>query len=217
MRATGNSGTRCSTSSKSTATIGSLSHIEFGPADLDAAIAELDARYLAGEAAAHANAWSLVATTFAAANRHQLPPTTPDWVNVDHRRVTTIESGELTESFKAAFDVVPDLRVHIEAVHRLSDLGAVVTYTAQGSSKEGFAAEWREIALMSIEGDKFSRNELFDEARPRCRVSKIRRTPQPGNATREHGERSGGALPGVHRCRGLGCDGSSVGRRCLDR
>jgi class 3 adenylate cyclase len=139
-----------------------VSAVMFECDDIDAAFAELEARYLAGEGSEHTEAWSLIAETFAAANRHQWPPTTPDWVNIDHRRVTTIEAGDLTESFNAAFDVVPDLRVYVEAVHRLSDHAAVVTYAASGTSKDGFGAEWREIALMSIEGDKFSRNELFD-------------------------------------------------------
>ena len=41
--------------------------------DFDAAIAELDARYLAGEAAAHAHTWSVIAEAYAAINRHELP------------------------------------------------------------------------------------------------------------------------------------------------
>ena len=32
----------------------------------------------------------------------------------------------------------PDARVYIEAVHRLSNLGAVVTQAANGTSQEGF-------------------------------------------------------------------------------
>ena len=54
--------------------------------DIDAAFEELDARYLAGEAAAHAHTWSVIAGAYAALNRHELPATTPDWVNIDHRR-----------------------------------------------------------------------------------------------------------------------------------
>ena len=54
--------------------------------DIDAAFAELDARYLAGEAAAHAHTWSVIARAYAALNRRELPATTPDWVNIDHRR-----------------------------------------------------------------------------------------------------------------------------------
>ena len=31
--------------------------------------------------------WSAITRAFAAINRHELPATTPDWVNIDHRRV----------------------------------------------------------------------------------------------------------------------------------
>ena len=60
--------------------------VSFDLDDIDAAFEELDARYLAGEAAAHAHTWSVIAGAYAALNRHELPPTTPDWVNIDHRR-----------------------------------------------------------------------------------------------------------------------------------
>ena len=33
-----------------------------------------------------------------------------------------------------------------------------------GTSQEGFDAEWRMINLMTVEGDLISRGELFDEA-----------------------------------------------------
>ena len=63
----------------------------FDADDLDAAFAELDARYLAGEAAAHAHTWSVIAQAYAVFNRHELPPTTSDWVKIDHRRVAMFE------------------------------------------------------------------------------------------------------------------------------
>ena len=48
--------------------------------DFDAAIAELDARYLAGEAAAHAQTWSAISEVYAAINRARAcPRPTPDW------------------------------------------------------------------------------------------------------------------------------------------
>ena len=47
--------------------------VVFDPDDIDAAIAELDARYLAGEAAAHAHTWSVITEAYAAFNRHELP------------------------------------------------------------------------------------------------------------------------------------------------
>ena len=65
---------------------------------------------------------------------------------------------------RAIWDLTPDLSIHIEAVHRLSNFGAVVTYTAHGTSPEGFDAEWRMIELLTVEGDRINRCEIFDEA-----------------------------------------------------
>ena len=50
-----------------------VAHVEFDPNDIDAAFEELDARYLAGEAAAHAHTWSVIAQAYAAFNRHEFP------------------------------------------------------------------------------------------------------------------------------------------------
>ena len=47
--------------------------VMFDPDDIDAAFEELDARYLAGEAAAHAHTWSVIARAYAALNRRELP------------------------------------------------------------------------------------------------------------------------------------------------
>jgi hypothetical protein len=138
--------------------------LQFDADDIDAAFAELDARYLAGEAAEHSHTWSLIARASAVFNRHVMPPTTPDWVNIDHRKVTAFAPGEMTPYMRATFDVAPDIKFYIEAVHRLTDLGAVFTQPGRGISHEGFEGEWRDIILMSIEGDQFNRCELFDEA-----------------------------------------------------
>ena len=125
-----------------------VASVAFDPDDIDAAFEELDARYLAGEAAAHAHTWSVIAQAYAALNRHELPPTTPDWVNIDHRRVAPFASGDLIAYIRATWDLTPDLSIYIEAVHRLSDLGAVVTHVANGTSQEGFDAEWRAIDIL---------------------------------------------------------------------
>ena len=45
----------------------------FDPDDIDAAFEELDARYLAGEAAAYAHTWSVITEAYAALNRRELP------------------------------------------------------------------------------------------------------------------------------------------------
>ena len=42
--------------------------------DIDAAFEELDARYLAGEAAAHAHTWSVIAEAYAGVQPARIPP-----------------------------------------------------------------------------------------------------------------------------------------------
>lgn len=138
--------------------------VVFDPDDLDAAFAELDARYLAGEAAAHAHTWSAITRAYATLNHHELPETTPDWVNIDHRRGRSWAPGDMIPYVHATWDVTPDLSYYAAAVHALSDVGAIVTRAAQGTSQEGLYAEWREIALLMFEGDLISHCEMFDES-----------------------------------------------------
>jgi hypothetical protein len=141
-----------------------VARVGFDVDDIDGAFAELDARYLAGEAADYAHTWSAVVGAFAAINRHEFPPTTPDWVNVDHRRATPFAPNDLSEIINTSMDLTPDLRSHVETVHLLRDFGAVVTQVSYGTSHEGFDAEWRFINLLTFEGDLINRVELFDDA-----------------------------------------------------
>ena len=125
--------------------------ITFDPDDFDAAIAELDSRYLAGEAAAHGRTWSAISGGYAAINRHELPLTTPDCVNIDRRREIAMGVGDLIAHIGAGLDRDQDYKVYVEAVHRLTNPGAVVTYAAYETSQEGFDAEWRGIAVFTVE------------------------------------------------------------------
>ena len=136
----------------------------FDPEDIDAAFAELDARYLAGEASTYARTWSLVAAAFDAINRHEFPELTPDWVNIDHRRGATFAAGDMTAYLNDLLDDTPDINVYSEAVHRLNNLGAVIAQVGHGTSEQGLQAEWREIGIFAFDGDLLSRYELFDAA-----------------------------------------------------
>ena len=161
--------------------------------DFDDAITELDARYLAGEAAAHALTWSLVMRAFAAINRHELPQLKPDWVNIDHRRGAAFAPGEMTAFVHDLFEDAPDVNVYIESVHRVRGLGVIVTQRAHGISQEGFEAEWREIGIFMFEGDLLSRCELFDEADLDAALAKFdqlsRSAPRLENAASQAAER----------------------------
>ena len=75
-----------------------------------------------------------------------------------------IAAGDLTAYIRASWRPHTEHHRYIEAVHRLSDLGAVVTHVAHGTSQEGFDAEWRQIDILTVEGDRINRIEIFDEA-----------------------------------------------------
>ena len=85
--------------------------------DIDAAFEELDARYLAGDAAAHANTWSVIAAAHAGFNRQELPAAA-DWVTIDHRPLVAIGFNDLPATIRAVWDLTPDVSIHVEAVHR---------------------------------------------------------------------------------------------------
>ena len=138
--------------------------VSFDPDDIDAAFEELDARYIAGEAANQAHTWSVIARTNAAFNRREPLLTTSDWVNIDRRRLSMIEEGGLSTTVRDAWDLTPDISARIEKVHRLTNLGAVFTQATRGTSQEGFDAEWPVIGILTVEGDLVNRCELFDEA-----------------------------------------------------
>ena len=173
--------------------------------DFDSATAELDARYLAGEAAPHAHTWSVIAGAYAALNRHEFPATTPDWVDIDHRGETAFGAGDLKAYLRAGLEPDQDINVYIEAVHRLTDVGAVFTYAAHETSHEGFDAEWRGATLMTVDGEMVSRSQVFDEADIHTALAKFDQLsrPAPGleNAASQVSERymaHFAAATGVH-------------------
>ncbi len=136
--------------------------VAFDPDDIDAAFAELDARYLAGEAGAHSRTWAAIVSGYSRFNQEERP--TADWVNVDHRRGTPFASSHLNDVIRGAKDLTPDMCVRIEAVHRLENFGAVITNVSDGTSQDGIGAEWRMIQVLTLEGDRVIRCELFDES-----------------------------------------------------
>ncbi len=111
--------------------------VVFDLEDFDAATAELDARYLAGEAAAHADTWSVITGFFAAHNRREIAATTTDAVSLDHRRGAAFAPGEGFEYIRVGWDLGQDLDIYIEIAHRLNDLGAVFTYAATWNLPRG--------------------------------------------------------------------------------
>ncbi len=148
-----------------------VASVTFDLDEIDAAFAELDARYIAGEAAAHAHTWSVIARTTAAFNRHEILAT--DWQTIDHRTLAPIDASDLPAAMRATWDLTPDFSTHIEAVHRLSGFGAVVTYTAYGTSLEGFAAEWRMVLPSRCQRRSNQPRRIFRRGRPGRRARHV--------------------------------------------
>jgi hypothetical protein len=159
-----------------------VAFVSFELDDIDAAFEELDARYLAGEAAAYAHTWSFITNAYATLNRHELPPKTSDWVTVDHRARTTFAGDGLTAYLRAGWDLTPDIKMYIEAVPRLSEAGAVLIHSAYGSSREGFDAEWRIILLLTNGGGLVKHGELFDEADLDAALARFDELDRPASA-----------------------------------
>ncbi len=181
--------------------------IVFDPDDIDAAFEELDARYLAGEAAPHARTWSVIAKGYAAFNRREFLATTPEWENVDHRRGAAFAPGDMIAYIHAAWDDSPDTKIYIAAVHRLSNLGGVVTHVAHGISQEGFDAEWRDVHILTVDGETISRSELFDEADIDAALARFEELHPTGEAIDKRGKRSERPLRRVFRGPRLGRNG----------
>ncbi len=137
--------------------------VTFDLENIDAAFAELDARYLAGEATDHAHTWSVITRSFAAVNRHELPEFAPNWANIDHRQAIAFAPGDMTAYIHATLNDAPDVTIYVEAVHQLSNLGVVATQVAHNTSHQGFDAEWRLIIISTVDGNLINRCELFDE------------------------------------------------------
>ncbi|RDH79908.1 hypothetical protein DVS77_02520 [Mycolicibacterium moriokaense] len=160
--------------------------------DIDAAFAELDARYLAGEAAPHAHAWSVVKESHSAFNRRELPVTTPDWVSVDHRRAIPIPSGDLLVYIEATWEQLPDVKEYVETVHRLTDVGAVVTQVVRGTSGEGFPADWRLLVMSTVDGDLINRIEIFDETDLDAALARFDELSSPASQLKNAASQVGG-------------------------
>ena len=145
--------------------------ITFDPDDIDAAFAELDARYLAGEAAPYAHVWSAAAQVQAAYNRHEIPPTTADYVGIDHRRVRSFAPGDALPFLRATYDVAPNVKVHIEAVPRLNDLGVVITGMSVGPQTRASLSTCARSALSLLKatwspGSRYSTRQISTPRSP---------------------------------------------------
>ncbi|MDO3638350.1 ATP-binding protein [Mycolicibacterium arseniciresistens] len=190
-----------------------IAMVAFDPDDIDAAFAELEARYLAGEAAEHARVWSRTVDAYAAFNRRELAAMSPDCVSIDHRRGAAFEQGEMPAYLVAAWDDSPGTRIRIDEVHRLSDSGVVVTHSSTGTSRDGFEAEWRDVNLMTMDGGLIDRSELFNESDLDVALARFDELSRPATALENSASRAYERLKAYFGTR----DWSAIGTMFADR
>ena len=80
-------------------------------------------------------------------------------------------------------------------MHRLGELGAVVTQTLKGTSQEGLDAEWRTIEIFTVEGDLLSRCEAFDETDLDAAIARFDELQSTGAAPGKRGKPCPRAIP----------------------
>jgi class 3 adenylate cyclase/ketosteroid isomerase-like protein/tetratricopeptide (TPR) repeat protein len=168
--------------------------ITFDPSDLDAAIAELDARYIAGEGAPYAEMWGCVAAlTDAYAKRDWdtfASLTSDDLVFVDHRPASLgrIEgTADLIRSQKALIDLVPEFHWQFVQIEAIDATGCVTRMQATTTDTEGGLIEFALYFVLCVRDGKLRNLEFFplkhrDEALERHRELSDT-TPPLENAT----------------------------------
>jgi hypothetical protein len=114
------------------------------PDDLDAAYAELDARYAAGEAAPHAATWEAdmrLRRAAAARDWAQLGAAfAPDFVLEDHRPLgflASLSREEYVASVRALLDLRPDARLRVDHVLGLDDRRSLTLRGWVGADTDG--------------------------------------------------------------------------------
>src|SRR5262249_19784757 len=131
--------------------------VTFDPDALDAAYAELDARYLAGEAAPHARTWEArlgPVRAIAARDWERLAAGfAPGFVIEDHRPVGlfSISPDEWAASVRVLLELRPDARFRVHHVLALEDRRSLTLEGGERNEPEG-AVEGAGTSVMSYGG-----------------------------------------------------------------
>src|SRR5205085_6218104 len=138
--------------------------------DLDAAYAELDARFAAGEAAGCARAWAAPCAVAAAWNARDFDAiiaiVTPGYVGQDHRRLQwgsmLSDPAVWIRSLQLMVDMVPDFRCRIDRVVCLAERSALVEAVEKGT-RDGGAFETRYFWVTAVDAEgRIPRFDLYD-------------------------------------------------------
>ena len=153
--------------------------VAFDPDDLDAAYAELDARYAAGEAAPYHQEWETLRRSERALAQRDWEDFagvfTPDLVHRDHRKLGAgaLSRDEFVERQRALVELAPDATLRRDHILALGHRAALVVATWKGT-REGGPFEFGAVNVMGFAPDARIRSSDFydldqlDAARARC-------------------------------------------------
>jgi hypothetical protein len=140
----------------------------FDPDDINGAIAELTARWIASGEVAHPEVIELARQSNEAYNRH-------DWdaiatieagaTYVNHRQLATEDPETIVDhwlSIRTLASLIPDMWVEPAEIFTHSAIGLVSNVVVRGTTAEGAAIELPAVILIVFDGAHVIRMEAFD-------------------------------------------------------
>ena len=142
--------------------------IVFDPDDIDSAMAELTARWIASGEVAHPEVIDAAGRLVEAVNRDGWEPfaiRNADATFINHRQLATpsVQTvGDHLPSMRETASLLPTYRVEMADILALSASGLVILLIHRGKSADGFAIEVPVIALVLLSGERVTHVENFD-------------------------------------------------------
>ena len=151
-------------------TDGGLVHdtVSFDPDDLDGAMAELTARWIASGEVAHPEVIETARRLNEAGNRdgwEAFATLNADATFVNHRQLSSPGVQTIADhvpSMRTAASLLPAHRVELAEILTHSASGLVIHLVLKGTSTEGFAVELPVVALILLDGERVTHLENFD-------------------------------------------------------
>src|SRR5581483_4085427 len=152
----------------------------FEPKDMEAAVAELEQRFLSGEGAEFAHVWQVVVEAHAAWNARDFErfneTATDDMRFVDHRLASfgEMRDRDRLRYFQSVIDVTPNLIVNATTIHILNERGTVYELLTSAKQDDGALIESTYLYVSVMRGSQVETLEIFpvdelDEAMMRFR------------------------------------------------
>ena len=141
--------------------------VVFDPDDINGAIAELTARWIASGEVAHPEVIEAQRKVLAASNRHDWDAVSAANANATYVNHRQLPAGGDTiadhmSSTRMMATLTPDLWVEPAQILTHSALGLVTSVVLRGTSTEGLAIEIPVVLLSLSDGDHLTRIEVFD-------------------------------------------------------